>query len=97
MISIWKLKKQVNAASLANRKHRHDLAHRRHLLSRSIAASATQPIVLGSATLIGFCIGIQQNHHQSTATGKDCIVVEKILPLVVSYLFNTAYRESGAP
>lgn len=95
MINIWKLEKEVRIASLQNRIRRHDIADRRHLLVRAMVSTASEPLVLGAAVLVGFGFGFREN-HPSVDSRTNSWVITRILPLVMSCFGQTTRHDKQA-
>ncbi|MDF1819487.1 MAG: hypothetical protein P1U54_12665 [Immundisolibacteraceae bacterium] len=88
MISLWTLEKQVSVASIANRIRRRDITERCQLIGQRVTRAARKPAVLGSAALVGFCLGRRKHHPPGSYRGKPGVIT-RLLPLVLSYLSQT--------
>ena len=92
MTNLRELESQVRTAANANRLRRHDVANRGRLLRRAIIGAARKPVVLGSAVLAGFCLGLRENRSSATRRNKPGVLT-RILPLAINYFAQTARQD----
>lgn len=92
MINLWDLEKQVNAASIANRIRRRDITVRCQLIGQRMTWAARKPAVLGSAVLVGFCLGRREHRPPGSHRGKPGAIT-RLLPLALSYLAQTPHHD----